>query len=108
VDGDGDIETIALSTAYAEVRWKAHERGTLTLPRGDIVVLNSSMEEEARLIIRAHEPDLRRVPFDAPASLKIDAYPIDMDGDGVSEVLVSNGARGLYVIKVKPAGSESG
>jgi len=108
VDGDGDIETIALSTAWANVRWKAHERRTLTPPRGDIVILNSSMEEEARLVIRAYEPDLRLVPFDAPASLKIDAYPVDMDGDGVREVLVSNGARGLYVIKVKPAGSGSG
>jgi len=107
VDGDGEIETIALSTAWADVRWKAHMRSTLTPPRADIVVLNSSMEEEARLIIRAEEPDLRRVPYDAPASLKINAYPIDMDGDGVREVLVSNGARGLYVLKVKPAGSES-
>ena len=108
VDGDGDIETIALSTAWANVRWSAHERATLTPPRGDIVVLNSRMEEEARLIIRGDDSDLRRVPFDAPASLKIDAYPVDMDGDGTRELLVSNGARGLFVLRVKPEGSESG
>jgi hypothetical protein len=27
-------------------------------------------------------------------------YPVDMDGDGVKEVVLSNGSRGLFVFKV--------
>jgi hypothetical protein len=73
-------------------------------PRGDLVVLNSALEEEARVIIRPEEWGLTRAPYDAPASLKTNIYPVDMDGDGVREILLSNGIRGLYVFKVTPRG----
>ena len=105
VDGDGDIETLGLSIAWAHIQWKARNRGTLRPPRADIVVLDSELKEEARVIVRPEEWGLEYAPFDAPASLRIDIYPVDMDGDGVREVLLSNGTRGLYVLKVKPAGS---
>ncbi|MCK4409809.1 MAG: hypothetical protein KAW67_06970 [Candidatus Eisenbacteria sp.] len=103
IDGDGDIETLCLSTAWAHVHWRASLRGTLCPPRGDLVVLNSALEEEARVVIRPEEWGLTRVPFDAPASLKTNIYPVDMDGDGTREILLSNGIRGLYVFKVSRA-----
>ncbi|MFH1688613.1 MAG: hypothetical protein ABIE42_00065 [Candidatus Eisenbacteria bacterium] len=106
VDGDGDIETLALSVAWAHIQWRAHARATLIPPRADIVVLDSDLREEARVVVRPEEWGLERGPFDAPASLKIDIFPVDMDGDGVREVLLSNGGRGLYVFKVQPAGGE--
>jgi len=104
IDGDGDIETLCLSTAWAHERWRSHRRNTLTPPRGDLVVLDSALEEEARVVIRPAEWGLARAPFDAPASLKTDIFPVDMDGDGTREILLSNGIRGLYVFKVTHAG----
>jgi hypothetical protein len=104
IDGDGDIEILCLSSAWAHVRWRASKRGTLTPPRGDFVVLNGALEEEARVVIRPEEWGLDRTPFDAPASLKTSIFPVDMDGDGTREILLSNGIRGLYVFKVTRAG----
>ncbi len=104
VDGDGDIEILGLSVAWAHVRWRAHNRGTLRPPRSDIVVLDCNLKEEARVIVRPEDWGLDYGPFDAPASLKTDMYPVDMDGDGVREILLSSGIRGLYVFKVNPAG----
>ena len=104
IDGDGDIETLCLSVAWAHERWRAHRRNTLTPPRGDLVVLNSALEEEARVVIRPEEWGIDRAPFDAPASLKTNIYPADMDGDGTREILLSNSIRGLYVFKVTRAG----
>ncbi|MCK5597249.1 MAG: hypothetical protein KAJ04_07360, partial [Candidatus Eisenbacteria sp.] len=104
IDGDGDIETLALSTAWAHVRWRASRRGTLCPPRADLVVLNSALEEEARVIVRPQDWGLVRGPHDAPASLKTNIFPVDMDGDGTREILLSNGSRGLYVFRVTRAG----
>ena len=103
LDGDGDIETMGLWTAIANVRWTPHERGSLFPPRGDLVVLDSSLREERRVIIRSQEHGLERAPADAPASLKTNIYPVDMNGDGVREVLLSNGNRGLLVFSVTRA-----
>jgi len=104
IDGDGDIETLCLSGAWAHEHWRSHRRNTLRPPRGDLVVLNSALEEEARVVIRSGEGGLAEVPFDAPASLKTDIYPVDMDGDSTREILLSNGSRGLYVFKITRAG----
>jgi hypothetical protein len=105
VDGDGDIEVIGLSTAFAHVRWRAHRRATLRPPRGDLIVLDSNLTEEARAIVRRGQFGDSDVPFDAPASLKLNMYPVDLDGDGARELLLSNRGRGLFVFGVQPAGS---
>ncbi len=55
IDGDGDVEILCLSTAWAHERWRAHRRNTLTPPRGDLVVLNSALEEEARVVVRTED-----------------------------------------------------
>ena len=101
VDGDGDIEILGLSVAWAHVRWKAHNRLTLRPPRADIVVLDSDLREEARVVVRPEDWGLKFGPFDAPSSLDLDMYPVDMDGDGVREMLLGSGVWGLYVLKVK-------
>ena len=104
VDGDGDIETMGLWTAIADVRWRPVERGSLFPPRADLVVLDASLREERRVIIRAQEHGLERAPADVPASLKTNIYPADLDGDGVREILLSNANRGLLVFSVDRAG----
>jgi hypothetical protein len=105
VDGDGDLEVLGLSTAFAHVRWRAHRRGTLRPPRGDLIVLDSDLAEEARAIVRRGQFGDSDVPFDAPASLKLNIYPVDLDGDGARELLLSNRGRGLFVFGVRPGGS---
>jgi hypothetical protein len=107
IDGDGELEIVGLSTAFAHARWRAHRRGTLRPPRGDLVVLDSGLSEEARAVVRAGDFGASDVPFDAPASLKLNIYPVDLDGDGSRELLLSNRARGLFVFEIEPAGSES-
>jgi hypothetical protein len=107
LDGDGDVEIITLSVGWAETRWSDNNLGTLTPPRSDLVVLNSSLEEEARVVMRENELGIDKPPFDAPASLKVRLYPADMDGDGVRELLLSGGSRGLFVFKVVPSGSRA-
>jgi hypothetical protein len=105
IDGDGDLEILGLSTAWAHSVWRAHKRATICPPRGDVVVLGSDMREEARAIVKPGDHGADRVPFDAPASLKTNMYPVDLDGDGVREILLSNGGRGLFVFDVVPAGA---
>jgi len=104
LDGDGELEIINLSVAWAHLKWKSHNRRTLIPPRSDLVVLNSSLQEEARFVIRCEDRGLTTPPFDCPASLKIDAFPVDVDGDGVREVLLAASHRGLYVFRVQSAG----
>ena len=96
-DGDGDIETMSISTAWANVEWMSRGRKSCFPPRGDLVVLDSSLREEGRCLIRCGEWGNRLPPGDPPASLKSSMFPIDMDGDGVMEVVFSNDDRGLFV-----------
>jgi hypothetical protein len=107
LDGDGDIETIGLAVSWAHVRWRAHNRETLMPPRSDLVVLDSRLREEARVEIHTSDWALKTPPFDAPASIKVDVFPVDVDGDGVREVLLSASHRGLYVFRVRPGGGDA-
>ncbi len=104
LDGDGDIETIGLSVAWAHAEWRSHNRETLLPPRSDLVVLDGRLREEARFIVRKEDWGVDRAPFDAPASLKLDVFPVDTDGDGVKEILLSAMNSGLYVFRVVPSG----
>jgi hypothetical protein len=100
-DGDGDVEVFAVWTALANAVWKAHDRGGYFPPRGDLIVFDERLQEEDRVIISRDDSGLEYSPGDAPASLKSNIYPVDMDGDGVSELVLSNGLRGGYVFKVE-------
>jgi hypothetical protein len=101
IDGDGDLEVVCLWTAWAHTTWRSHNRASYFVPRGDLVVFGSTLEEEARAIIRNGDLGAEHAPSDAPASLKTHVLRADMDGDGADEILLSNGSRGMFVFRAK-------
>jgi len=99
LDGDGELEIVCLATASALVRWSPTARAGFFPPRGDIVILGSSLEEEARCVVHRDSLGIPYAPYDSPASLKIHAAFHDVDGDGVDELLFSS-TRGFFIFKV--------
>ncbi|MBN2564125.1 MAG: hypothetical protein JXB46_00280 [Candidatus Eisenbacteria bacterium] len=104
IDGDGELEIVCMWTAWAHRAFRSHNRQTYFVPRGDVVVLGSDLQEEARAIVRPGDFGIARPPSDAPASLKTQMLRADLDGDGSDEIMLSNGTRGMFVFRVTTDG----
>jgi len=92
--GDGVPEIVALHTA-----WQRWDMGlpTIWCGRGDLVVMDGGLDELIRAA-RDHRMGGRYAfPADMPASRKMVAFPLDVDADGRSELILGTMGRGMFV-----------
>ena len=94
VNGDGIPELIALHTAWH--RWDMPGVSTIMCGRGDIVVLDGGLNEITRVEIDHRTAGVRLPPGDHPASLKLRSFAVDIDADGVDELMIASRSRGLF------------
>ncbi len=96
VNGDGVADVLALQTMWQ--RWDMGI-GTILCGRGDLVVLDGRLEELMRVARDHREGGARGFPADMPASMKMVAFPLDIDADGAAEFMLGTMGRGLYAYR---------
>ncbi|MBD3368701.1 MAG: hypothetical protein GF405_11110 [Candidatus Eisenbacteria bacterium] len=94
VDGDGREDLVCLQTAWH--RWDVTGVRTVWCGRGDIVIYDHELDVLMRERVVASTTASGRHPADAPASLKLRAFPLDADRDGRSELVLTARGHGLY------------
>jgi len=83
VSGGAEPELLVLESLWS--RWDLP--GVVRSGRGDLVVLDGSLDELMRAPIDVREDEGGpRYPSDIPASMKMSAFPLDHDGDGTDEI----------------------
>lgn len=95
IDGDGDIEIVALSIGWTQRAWSPVLRGPgLKMdPVSYVVILNEELEEEARAPFCAESVRGR-----GPGPLN--CVVADVNGDGVNDVVLGMGDDEWYVFEI--------
>ncbi len=97
LDGDGVSDLIALHTTWH--RWDMPGVGVVLCGRGDIVVLDGELNEIMRAPVDCRTTDGGTYPLDMPASMKLESFPLDIDGDGEDELIIGTKGQGLFAYR---------